>query len=73
MSSSDGFGILVSLSIIVGVILATIRAIINRNKPQETTVAQPKINDKDNELNKEDSEGDGLFLGDPMFPEEFDD
>jgi hypothetical protein len=46
-------------------------------KPQKTTensVSEPKISDKeDRELSREDSEGDGLFFDDPLFPEEFED
>jgi len=63
----DGFGILMFLSISAGVILGLIKSYSQRNQ-------QPKpIEDNEENLTIEDSEGDGLFLDDPLFPPEFDD
>ena len=75
MSANDGFGILIFLSFFVGFVLAMLRLALNRNKQPKTTISQPIISNEseENRETEEDSQGDGLFLDDPLFPEEFDD
>lgn len=75
MSSIEGIGIIISLSLAVGAILGIIRAILNRNKHPKSTVSEPASDKEEKELSCEDSEFDGeIQFDDPLFPpEEFDD
>jgi hypothetical protein len=71
MSASDnGLGFIIMLSVILGVIWGELKT---RTKPKP-------INDKiehrtkrkiEEDLSLEDSEGDGLFFDEPLFPPEF--
>jgi hypothetical protein len=81
MSDVGTIGILAALGFCLVVLLAFIQGLIeqfrNRNKKPKTStkpiVSNESEEDKeDRELSSEDSEGDGLFFGDPLFPPEFD-
>jgi flagellar biosynthesis/type III secretory pathway M-ring protein FliF/YscJ len=76
-SDISSIGILAALGFLFVVFLAFIKGVIdelkNRNKKPKTSVNKAKNEDtKDRELSREDSEGDGLFFGDPPIPPEFD-
>lgn len=62
---NDGFGLIVAFCVIAGIIHGILKT---RNK-------QPILTDNEpiNEDLIEDSEGDGLFFSEPLFPPEFED
>ena len=75
MSASDGFGILMLFTFFAGIALGEIRWRQIKNKPIDKPVKhRKKRKEKDDTLSDltDDSEGDGLFLDDPIFPEDFD-
>jgi len=43
-----------------------IKNLVRQSRPQKLSAN----NDQEDDLSREDSEGDGLFFGDPMFPPE---
>jgi hypothetical protein len=83
MSDVSSIGFIAALGFLFVVFCAFINGLINqlrnRKKQPKISVNKPIVNEKldpeeereERELSREDSEGDGLFLGDPLFPEEF--
>jgi len=77
MTEGDGLGILVFFTFIAGTLWFIIGEFKNRKKKPKTSILpiSEAISDdsEDRELNLEDSEGDGLFFDEPLFPPELDD
>ena len=80
MSDLSGIGYFAALVFLGSIFIAFLKGIIdlskNRKKQPKTSVSEPIINnesEEDRELSREDSEGDGVFLDDPLFPPDFND
>jgi hypothetical protein len=77
MSDLGSIGILAALLYLFAIFCAFIKGSIEqmgKNKKPKKGNSKPMVSDKEEqELSHEDSEGDGLFFDDPLFPPEFDD
>jgi hypothetical protein len=71
MSAGDGFGVIICFTVVAGILIGELHWQRIKNKPVE--IRAKTTEKEDREISLEDSEGDGLFFGEPLFPPEIDD